>query len=719
MLERKIEIDIDGLNWGTGTFNYEYDRYNRLAREIYPNQRAIEFAYDGAGRLSTVKGPFGFVNRVSYDDDEEGRVDALYHSALGMAELDYEPSAAVPTQDRLARLTLGNDATTDYLYDGRDRLTGFDIRSAADAQLLRHQWGHDVLGRKTDLDVVSPYFSDTTLDLTYDARSQLTRERLLDGGGGSGAWDVQYGYDDAGNRTALDDGTLDKTLSYGAGNRETAVSGGSTPLVYDFKGNVASRTPLGGGAAYTYTWDAWNRLTSVARSGQPTVAYTYDAQGRMIRRDEGAAQEDTRITYWVGLNKIAEERWGIDDVNPNFSARPLLDKTVAEPDSGAVDGWGTFEDPDTLRWAEDPVRGQVLHMTTRGDGATDGVFVRGDASAGADLNPHGNAFSDTRRKHLGLWLNNADGRPIEIVIDMWAFVGASQLVAHTENGTNYNAGGGCYHIYLGSGLNDGQWHYVEIDIADEVQSLSGGTVSTIYGVIFRAADLYVDDPILSTGRLETTYALMPGAALGGYLGAKKGPEFGGASWYYHYNDLGTVMATTNHNGSMLGVYEPDHFGNYRATVGSRPDTMGLTSKFHDPATGLYYFNARWYDPERGRFTSITPYRFDVEHPYGMADNSPVLYVDPTGEMFLSTYAVVSAVIGCGLTGYQVFIVANCFRRCLNALDDMDDNPNIDCEVKRRIRREGCPECNELLMVMPGDIQAGLWICVTSAVANRL
>ena len=48
----------------TTSLSYSYDPAGRLAKEIYPNGRAIEFGYDAGWRLSTVKDPFGFVNTV-------------------------------------------------------------------------------------------------------------------------------------------------------------------------------------------------------------------------------------------------------------------------------------------------------------------------------------------------------------------------------------------------------------------------------------------------------------------------------------------------------------------------------------------------------------------------------------------------------------------------------------------------------------------------------
>jgi YD repeat-containing protein len=96
-----------------------------LLKEILPNDRAIEFDYDSAWRLKTVKDPFGFINTVGYDQD--GRLGSLSHTTLGTATFDYEDTV----DDRLTTLTLGNGAQTVYDYDAHGRLNMFDIQDSS------------------------------------------------------------------------------------------------------------------------------------------------------------------------------------------------------------------------------------------------------------------------------------------------------------------------------------------------------------------------------------------------------------------------------------------------------------------------------------------------------------------------------------------------------------------------------------------------------------
>ncbi|MCP4147566.1 MAG: RHS repeat-associated core domain-containing protein, partial [bacterium] len=54
-----------------------------------------------------------------------------------------------------------------------------------------------------------------------------------------------------------------------------------------------------------------------------------------------------------------------------------------------------------------------------------------------------------------------------------------------------------------------------------------------------------------------------------------------------------------------------------------------TSKKIDPDTGLYYFNARWYDASLGKFITEDPIKDGVNW-YVYCSNNPLNRTDPTG-----------------------------------------------------------------------------------------
>lgn len=94
--------------------------------------------------------------------------------------------------------------------------------------------------------------------------------------------------------------------------------------------------------------------------------------------------------------------------------------------------------------------------------------------------------------------------------------------------------------------------------------------------------------------------------------------------FYGTDHLGSTLLMTDENGASIWTGESSPFGD-RTT----DDSVKYTGKDKDSDTGLYYFNARWYDPVLGRFISEDPAR-DGLNWYVYTYNNPLKYTDPTG-----------------------------------------------------------------------------------------
>ncbi|TYQ15346.1 UNVERIFIED_CONTAM: RHS repeat-associated protein [Acetivibrio alkalicellulosi] len=113
----------------------------------------------------------------------------------------------------------------------------------------------------------------------------------------------------------------------------------------------------------------------------------------------------------------------------------------------------------------------------------------------------------------------------------------------------------------------------------------------------------------------------------------------GDSYYYVYNGHADVTALINANtGNVDATYYYDPFGNILESTGNVNNNITYAGYQYDEETGLYYLNARMYDPKIARFLQEDTYRGDINDPlslnlYVYCANNPITYYDPTGHFW--------------------------------------------------------------------------------------
>ena len=103
------------------------------------------------------------------------------------------------------------------------------------------------------------------------------------------------------------------------------------------------------------------------------------------------------------------------------------------------------------------------------------------------------------------------------------------------------------------------------------------------------------------------------------------------TYYYHFDALGSVVALTNSSGNTVEVYEYSVFGQVGSSDPNHPNRFMFTGREFDKETGLYYYRARYYNPQIGRFLQTDPIGYkDGVNWYAYCRNDPVCCIDPTG-----------------------------------------------------------------------------------------
>ncbi|WP_230869759.1 RHS repeat domain-containing protein [Iocasia frigidifontis] len=111
--------------------------------------------------------------------------------------------------------------------------------------------------------------------------------------------------------------------------------------------------------------------------------------------------------------------------------------------------------------------------------------------------------------------------------------------------------------------------------------------------------------------------------------------------YYHHDNLGSTRLMTNSAGKV--VFDQDYlpFGGDLAVVGDLEPVNDVgegykyTGQRQEVSIGLYYYGARFYDPDLGRFITEDSYAGEIVNPQGQniyvyVMNNPMKYVDPSG-----------------------------------------------------------------------------------------
>ena len=113
----------------------------------------------------------------------------------------------------------------------------------------------------------------------------------------------------------------------------------------------------------------------------------------------------------------------------------------------------------------------------------------------------------------------------------------------------------------------------------------------------------------------------------------------GTAWYLT-DHLGTVRDIADAAGNVVDRIDYDSFGNVLAeSAPALGDRYKFTGREFDTATGLYYYRARYYDPQLGRFLSPDPREFDAGdgNLYRYVGNSPLTNTDPRGHAAVPEY----------------------------------------------------------------------------------
>ena len=598
------------------TSNYSYDSLGDVTAVTAPGGvPLVTMTYDAAGNLMTITDAGGNRTSISYDHagnmvtrtDAVGRATSYTYTASGnMASATDSAGVTRFTSDASGRVTSATDPngrTTALTYDSDGNLL-----TQTDGGAHQRTWTYDGLDRQVS-------FTDANGN-----RSTLT-------------------YDAAGHVASVTDGNgVTVTRTFDPNGRlltASAPDGSSASFTYDGFGRMASATSPA--SLLTFTYDALDHLVSqTTGGGQPanTLTFSYDANGRRISTTgpEGTATyRYDSLSNLVGLTDA-----GSGDFTFSYDSALRL-KTLLRPD-GVSDN-NTYDASGQLTLRISSFGATTLASQSYTYSSSGQRLSRTDLTNTA-------TYQFDPAAQLSAVANSSPSVPGE----SYTYDAAGNRTASGSSTVAYDTGGRMvrYGTTTYTYDNDGQ-RISATDSAGRVTNYSwnafrklvavimpgGTTVKYRYDALGRRVEVAqgstVNHYAYDGQNLRLQYNGSALAASYTFAPETKAPlevRQGNTPYYYLSDAQGSAVGLADQAGNLVATQRYDSFGNPLSSSGSVANALTYIGQQFDASAGLYFLNARYYDPQTGSFLSQDP--LPNVNPYTYALNDPVDISDPSG-----------------------------------------------------------------------------------------
>lgn len=619
------------------TTTYDYDAKGNLTSVFQPNGNVLQYFYDRLDRVEQLSDNMGIIAKYTYDGNGNQ-----------LTVTDGLDRTMTYTYDALNRRTseaLPSGATTKYEYDGNSNLlTVTDAKGSVTTysySSLNQQLTHtDALSAKTQFEYDANGNLTKAIDAknnattyAYDALNQNTAITFANG------LSLQYTYDELGRVIASKD-----------------RAGHEFKYAYNPLGNLLTKT-YPDGTTDKYTYDGISRMLS-AINKDATVNFTYDRAGRLL--SETLNGKVTSYSYDVAAGKRTLTYPSGMKVEEHLNARDLITSILQNGEEVVTMDYNAAGQKTTQGYAN----GITTTYGYNENGWLSSIVADHDImNLQMTYDPIGNM---TERKDM---LDNArtESYGYDVISQLTSFKRGTTVdksyqfdllgnrVKVLENGiaTNYTSNNVNAYTSITGGLsftpqyddngnmlNDDK-HTYAYDYNNKLVSVDQTVGTYKYDALGRRIAknntlfYYVTDQMIEevTNGVITSY--LNGNTLDDALQIIKGES----KYYYHTNNLGSVIALSDEEGQLLESVDYDVYGmpsftdaKGKGLAGSSiGNTILFTGREYDYEVGIYYFRNRFQHPSLGRFIRKDPLMYvDGMNDYSYVRNQPVIYSDPFG-----------------------------------------------------------------------------------------
>jgi RHS repeat-associated protein len=564
-----------GANPASYTTTYTYDPMGRVTGEKDPLGHTQSWSYDGDGNLTSYTDADG--NKTSYSYDADNELQTITRPDGTTLQDSYDSAGNLTSQ------TNGAGQQTIYAYDALEHLL-----SRTDPLNRKTTYVYD--GDGNLISVTDPMGRTTTY--SYDAANELTSISYSDGT----TPNVKYTYNPDGAVASMTDGTGMTTYSYDSLQRLTSETNGAGQQVsygYDLNGNATSIT-YPNGKSVTRAFDSDGRLSSVTDWLGNTTAFGYDADSNLTgitfpsattnadTYSYNDADQMTGVTMTQGSSTLASLSYIPDNAGllsseaqtglPGPAATSYGYTTLNQLASAGPSNY-TYDKADNV---------------TQLDGSTGYTYDVANELTGS---PAGTYSYDKLGERTGL-------TPSGSGTNTYGYDQAGRLISYTPS-----SGTPTTYTYDGNGLR--------------TTETTGTSTSTF------AWDQAAAMPLLLTDG-QNSYLYGPDNLPVEQIDSNGNPT------YLHHDQLGSIRLTTSESGNPTSTTSYNPYGGVAGTTGTNNTPFGYAAQYTDPATGLQYDRARYYDPSTGQFVTTDALEMLTSEPYAYGLDDPLNVTDPSG-----------------------------------------------------------------------------------------
>ena len=375
------------------------------------------------------------------------------------------------------------------------------------------------------------------------------------------------------------------------------------------------------------SYELIGRLATLRSAGYSTytLAYAYDAAGRLTRRQASAGNAPAYGYAYDAANQLTRLA-----ISTTSATSALLTLDYSYDAAGNITGIASSRDGATS-YTYDALN-RLTGVNSPGFSASYGYDAAGNRTSASGV-----TFAYDAGGRL---VSGSDGAS-------YTYDAAGNLLTRTRNGQTdtfvWDALGQLARINYADGTHS-EYGY---DDGGRRISKRGRNGATVY---YTYLGLNLAQELDAVGSVVASYT---------YDGLDRPISVwrGGQTYFYLLDHLGNVLGLVDGSGAVASTYRYDPWGNVITRTGSIANPLRFTAREWDDESGLYFYRARYYDPQIGRFISRDPIGlYGGLNSYAYVEANTIRRTDPMG-LFQGVAAAPAVISGSAAPAVGLFAVA--------------------------------------------------------------